>query len=600
MLCKADLAAPAPAALAAISAACGGVDVLACSACTGAGIPQVFACAFSALTATSAAPPPPLASPSPTSRSPVSAGAAAVPALGTPVVELTGGHLTAADVIAVARHGAKVTLTAAALAKMSAARVFVEQAAASDRPTYGVTTGFGGLACVKIPHDRRCEMQAAILRSHAGGLGAAVGRDVVRAMMVLRLATLTKGISGVRGRVVEVGCAVLNAGVTPYVPEYGSLGASGDLAPLSHCMLTLLGEGLVLPESGPVASLAAARPAGPALEAAGVRPLAGLEAKEGLALVNSTDAMLGMLLLTLDDVGRVLPTADVAAAMSIEGLLGTDRPFAERLMALRPHPGALAVAGNLRVLLAGSELVAAHVDATHGVQDAYSLRCHPQILGAVRDTVAFARRTAEVELGAAVDNPVIVDGAVHSVGNFHGEPLAFACDFLTIALTDAANLAVARMDRLLDRARSRGLPPFLACDPGVDSGMMIAQYTAAGIAAEMRRRAHPASADSAVSSAMQEDHVSLGWGAARNVCAAVRDLGRVVAIEVAIAAAALNYREPLRPAAPTAAALATVRARVPRPGPDRYLAADLAACDELVWSGEVLLAVNATLPAPLA
>jgi len=294
-----------------------------------------------------------------------------------------------------------------------------------------------------------------------------------------------------------------------------------------------------------------------------------------------------------DDALRLFRTADVAAALSIEGLLGTDRPFAADLQALRPHPGQASSAENLRRLLSGSPLVAAHDDATHGVQDAYSLRCHPQVIGAARDTLAFAVQTAERELQAAVDNPVILeDGRVESVGNFHGEPLAFACDFLTIAAAEVGAIAVARIDRLLDAKRSRGLPPFLATNPGVNSGMMIAHYTAAALVAENRRLAHPASVDSMSTSAMQEDHVSLGWAAARNLRQVLTNLSRILAVEAVCAAQAIDLRDPLMPAAGTGAAVSLLRGRIPGPGPDRFLAPDLAEAEALVWRGDLLSAVE--------
>jgi histidine ammonia-lyase len=296
-----------------------------------------------------------------------------------------------------------------------------------------------------------------------------------------------------------------------------------------------------------------------------------------------------------DDALRLFRTADVAAAMSVEGLLGTDRPFAADLQALRPHPGQAGSAANLRRLLSGSPLVAAHDDATHGVQDAYSLRCHPQVIGAARDTLAFAVQTAERELQAAVDNPVILeDGRVESVGNFHGEPLAFACDFLTIAAAEVGAIAVARTDRLLDAKRSRGLPPFLATNPGVNSGMMIAHYTAAALVAENRRLAHPASVDSMSTSAMQEDHVSLGWAAARNLRQVLTNLSRILAVEAVCAAQAIDLRDPLLPAAGTAAAIERLRASIPGPGPDRFLAPELAIAEAMVWNGDLLSAVEAT------
>ncbi len=507
----------------------------------------------------------------------------------TRTVSVDGGHLTFEDVSDVARGNARVELGPQAYELMNRSRAWVDIAASSDQPTYGITTGFGGLANMMIAAEDRAEMQHAILRSHAAGMGPPIETEIVRALMLLRIATLAKGFSGMRPLVVEGLARLLNAGITPYIPAHGSLGASGDLAPLSHACLCLLGEGEVIDENGQQ------QPSGPALAAAGIEPIT-LEAKEGLALINSTDGMLGMLVLACHDALRLFQSADVIAAMSIEALLGTDRPFAADLQALRPHPGQASSAANLRRMLASSEFVAAHDDATHGVQDAYSLRCHPQVIGAGRDTLDFAVQVAERELASAIDNPVILpDGRVESVGNFHGEPLAFACDFLTIAAAEVGAIAVARIDRLLDAKRSRGLPPFLSTNPGVNSGMMIAHYTAAALVAENRRLAHPASVDSMSTSAAQEDHVSLGWASARNLRQILANLSRILAVEAVCAAQGINLRSPMKPAAGSQAALDVLRARVPGPGPDRYLAPDLAAAEELVWDGSLLRAAESAV-----
>jgi histidine ammonia-lyase len=501
-------------------------------------------------------------------------------------VVVDGGHLTRAEVLAVARSGARVELGPNAVTRMQHTRAYVDDAAHGERPVYGITTGFGGLASMLIPADERVEMQHAILRSHAAGMGPPIEPEVVRALLLLRIATLAKGYSGVRPLIVERLVQLLNSGIVPYVPAFGSLGASGDLAPLSHATLLLIGEGEVLAADG------TPQQAGPALAAAGIEPLA-LDAKEGLALINSTDGMLGMLILACDDALRLFRSADVVAALTIEGLLGTDRPFAADLQALRPHPGQARSATNLRTLLAGSPLVAAHDDVTHGVQDAYSLRCHPQVVGAARDTLDHVTQVAEWELMAAIDNPVILaDGRVESVGNFHGEPLAFACDFLTIAACEVGAVAHARIDRLLDARRSRGLPPFLTTNPGVNSGMMIAQYTAAGLVAENRRLAHPASVDSMATSAMQEDHVSLGWAAARNLRQILANLARILAVEAICAAHAIDLRDPLQPGPAGAAVVNCLRQQIPPPGPDRFLAPELAVVESLVGNGTLLSAAE--------
>jgi histidine ammonia-lyase len=416
-----------------------------------------------------------------------------------------------------------------------------------------------------------------------------VEREVVRAMILLRARTLAMGFSGARPEVAEAMLALLNAGVTPVVPEHGSLGASGDLAPLAHCALVLLGEGDATGPGGEPLTGAQA------LALAGVEPLT-LGPKEGLALVNGTDGMLGMLLLALHDLDGLLRAADVAAAMSVEALLGTDRAFAEDLLALRPQPGQAASAANLRRLLAGSPIVASHRHGDDRVQDAYSLRCAPQVSGAARDTAEHARAVAARELVSAIDNPMVLpDGRVESCGNFHGAPLGFACDFLAVAIAEVGGIAERRTDRLLDAGRSHGLPPFLTPDPGVNSGLMIAQYTQASLVAENRRLAAPASVDSLPTSAMQEDHVSMGWSAARKLRTAVTNLGRIVAVEVMAAAHGIDLRAPLRPGPGTGAALGAVRERVAGPGDDRVLAPDLAAVAGLVASGELLRAVEAQI-----
>jgi len=506
-------------------------------------------------------------------------------------VDLTPSGLAAADVIAVARGGAPVALGAKARAAMERSAAIVAALADSDEPAYGISTGFGSLALVRIPPENRVRLQRALIRSHAAGIGPAIEREVVRAMMLLRARTLAMGYSGARPLLAERLLELLNADLTPVVPEYGSLGASGDLAPLAHCALALMGEGEVDCPDG------ARRPAAQALAQAGIEPVE-LAAKEGLALVNGTDGMLGMLVLAIEDLEALLRVADVSAAMSVEALLGTDRAFAADLLGLRPQPGQSASAANLRALLAGSEITASHRFDDPRVQDAYSLRCAPQVAGAARDTLAHARTVAERELRSAIDNPMVLpDGRVESCGNFHGAPVAFACDFLAIAAADVGAIAERRTDRMLDAARSHGLPPFLADDPGVDSGMMLAHYSQAAIVAENRRLAVPASVDSLPTSAMQEDHVSMGWGAARKLRVSVSNLVRILAVELVCAARALELRAPLRPGAGTGAALEAIRTRIAGSGPDRYVAPDLAAAEELVRSGAVLAAVQSRLGA---
>ena len=427
------------------------------------------------------------------------------------IVTLDGQPPTIDEVLAVSRDNAPVALGPRALEAMVSSAEIVERLSDSSEPTYGVSTGFGSLASVRIAPDRRAELQLALIRSHAAGMGAPVEREVVRAMMLLRARTLAMGYSGARPVVAQTIVALLNAGITPVVPEHGSLGASGDLAPLAHCALALLGEGTVDTRDQRGVD------AGAALAAAGIEPISP-GPKEGLALINGTDGSLGMLALAIRDLDRLLKTADLAAAMSVEALLGTDRAFTPELLALRPQPGQALSAANMLALLRDSEIVASHREDDPRVQDAYSLRCAPQVIGAARDTLAHCGRVAEAELASAIDNPMVMpDGRVASCGNFHGAPVALACDFLAIAAAEVGAIAERRTDRLLDAGRSHGLPAFLAPDAGVNSGLMIAQYTQAAIAAENRRLAAPASVDSLPTSAMQEDHVSMSWGAARKL-----------------------------------------------------------------------------------
>jgi histidine ammonia-lyase len=513
--------------------------------------------------------------------------AGAGPARGRDEVLIGPADVTAADVVAVARRGARVRLAPAALDAMAASRSVVDGLAAAPTPAYGISTGFGALATRHITPDLRAKLQLSLIRSHAAGAGDPVEREVVRALMFLRLKTLASGRTGIRPVVAETLAAMLNAGITPVVPEHGSLGCSGDLAPLAHCALVLIGEGEAMHRGEQVAGAVA-------LGRAGITPVR-LEAKEGLALINGTDGMLGMLILACADLAALCTAADVIAAISVEALLGTDQVFLPELhLPLRPHPGQAVSADNMLRVLAGSQIVASHRDGDTRVQDAYSLRCAPQVTGAVRDTLAHAETVAARELAAAIDNPVVLpDGRVSSNGNFHGAPVGYVLDFLAIAVADLGSIAERRTDRLLDPARSGGLPPFLADDPGVDSGLMIAQYTQAGMVAENKRLAAPASVDSIPSSAMQEDHVSMGWGAARKLRPALTNLRRILAIELVAAARGIDLRAPLRPSPATAAAIAELRKSVPGPDADRFLAPELAAADELLRSGRLTEAVSA-------
>jgi histidine ammonia-lyase len=509
------------------------------------------------------------------------------------------GPLTIADVVAVARHDAQVEIAADSLAEVRRTRAVIESLANDPHPHYGVSTGFGALATRHIPVERRAQLQRSLIRSHAAGSGPEVEREVIRALMLLRISTLATGRTGIREVTLRTYVALLNAGISPVVHEYGSLGCSGDLAPLAHCALALMGEGVVRDRDGEL------RPTAEALAAAKIEPVV-LAEKEGLALINGTDGMLGMLCLALADLDNLIKVADVAAAVSVEGQLGTDDVFADDLQRLRPHPGQIASAANLRALMAGSEIRESHrtrftdPGACTRVQDAYSLRCSPQVAGGARDTMTHARAVAGIELGSAIDNPVVTpDGRVESNGNFHGAPIAYVLDFLAIVVADLASIAERRTDRFLDQARSNGLNPFLADDPGVDSGHMIAQYTQAAIVSDLKRLAAPASVDSIPSSAMQEDHVSMGWSSARKLRRAVDGLTRVLAIELLTAARGIELRAPLTPAPATGAVILALRAAgAPAPGPDRWLAPEIETAVRYVASGAAVAAAE-TVTGPL-
>ena len=500
-------------------------------------------------------------------------------------IHLDGPGVSIDDVIAVARRAERVELTDAAVDRMAAARAIVDRLAEGG-PKYGISTGFGALATVSIPPDRRRALQTALVRSHAAGMGPPVEDEVVRAMVLLRARTLALGYSGARPLVAQAMVDLLNVGITPIVPEYGSLGASGDLAPLAHGALAMLGEGEVVYEG-------MVRPAAEALRAAGLAPIE-LAEKEGLAVTNGTDAILGMLCLAIADTQQLVEQADMIAAMTVEGLLATDAPFVADLQALRPQPGQAVSAANLRTMLAGSPIVASHATPDDlRVQDAYSIRCTPSVHGAVRDTLAHCRFVADNELASAIDNPMVLpDGRVESCGNFHGAPLGFAADFLAIAVAEIGAIAERRIDRMLDRTRSHGLPPFLADEVGVDSGMMIGHYTAAAMASENKRLAAPASVDSLPTSGMQEDHVSMAWLAARKLRTVIDNVRRILAVEYVCAARAIDLRAPLVPSAGTGALLDLLRRHVPGPGPDRYLAPELAAAVAVLRSTDMSAALS--------
>ena len=493
-------------------------------------------------------------------------------------VILNTSGVTADDVIAVARHGAKVEISSECLSAMATTRAHIEALAKGETPVYGISTGFGALANRHIAVEDRVQLQKSLIRSHAAGIGPAVETEVVRALMFLRLKTLCSARTGIRPLVAQTYAAVLNSGITPLVHEFGSLGCSGDLAPLAHCALVVMGEGQAFLPDGRLVSGAEA------LKWAGIEPVEFRE-KEGLALINGTDGMLGMLVLAIADLNKLADQVDLVAAMSVESQLGTDQVFRPELHEpLRPHPGQAVSAANMFAALQDSQIVASHRTGDNRVQDAYSLRCAPQVTGGMRDTLTWASIVADRELAAAVDNPVVLEsGEVTSNGNFHGAPVAYILDFLAIPATDVGSMSERRTDRALDKFRSHGLNPFLADDAGVDSGLMIAQYTQAGLVSENKRLANPASVDSIPSSAMQEDHVSMGWHAGRKLRKVVDNLRRIVAIELVTAARAIEMRAPLQPAPITGEFIAKLRAAgVAGPGPDRFLAPELAAAEEFL------------------
>jgi histidine ammonia-lyase len=498
-----------------------------------------------------------------------------------------GEPLSLADVVAVARGG-EVEFPSEAAERVAAARAIVEAKVASGEIVYGVTTGFGSLANVRIDPDQAAELQHRIVRSHATAVGPYLSRREARAMLLLRAHVLALGRSGVRVEIVERMVDMLNRDLIPAVPEQGSLGASGDLAPLANLALPLIGAGELLSAEGSVR-------AGPALAAEGLEPLR-LEAKEGLALVNGTQGMLAVGVLALERIERLAVAADVVAAMTVEAAFGSDRVFDERLQALRPHAGQVASAANLRRLLAGSAIVASHRDSDHLVQDPYSLRCAPQVHGATREAIGFARRVLEVETNSVSDNPIVFaeTGEIVSGGNFHGQPVAVALDALATATVPMASISERRLYRLLDPARNNGLPAFLVKDSGLNSGFMLVQYTAASLVSECKSLAHPASVDSIASSAGQEDHVSMGMTAARHARAVVANAEVVIALEALAAAQALDLRGQ-EPADGTRAARDAIRAVVPFLEADRELGGDMEAVTELVREGALVRAAEAAV-----
>jgi len=495
-------------------------------------------------------------------------------------IALDGKSLSLDEVERVATDPAvRVTLAGEARARVVDARRVIEEKVASGERVYGVTTGFGRLAEVVIAPEEATELQHNLIRIHAAGMGAALSQRVVRAIMVLRANALARGVSGCRVTVVERLLDLLNHGIHPRVPEFGSVGASGDLAPLAHVALTLLGEGEA-ERGGRVASAAEH------LAACGLEPVS-LEAKEGLALINGTQATTALGVLALRAAERAVDTADVAGAMSLEALMGTPDAFAPEIQEARPHPGQARSAARLRALLADSEIRESHRHGDPRVQDAYALRCMPQVHGAAREALGHVHRILQTEANSATDNPLVFPerDLVVSGGNFHAQVVAQALDFLAIAVADLAAISERRIERMLNPDLSAGLPAFLTERPGLRSGLMIAQVTAVDLLGELRVLAHPASVDSVTTSANQEDHVSMGLATARKARRAVACLERVLAVEVVCAAQGIDFRRPLRAGAGVEPAHARVREGVAHLDEDRVLAPDLAAAEELVRSG---------------
>jgi histidine ammonia-lyase len=503
-------------------------------------------------------------------------------------VAIIGEPLDFETIVRVARGDESVEIAPDVAARMTASRRIVEDLVESGQTSYGINTGFGGLANVRIEPAEVERLQLDIVRSHATAVGEALPRTVVRAMLLLRARTFAFGVSGIRFEIVQGIVDLVNHGITPVVPSQGSLGASGDLAPLAHLALPLIGEGKAEVDGKVV-------PGAEALKAKGLEPLT-LSFKEGLALVNGTEMMLALGILTFEGATRVARAADVAGAMTLEACLGTDHAFDADLIALRKHLGAIEVAQNLRNLLAGSGIVASHRRSEHLVQDAYSLRCIPQVHGAYRDALEYIGSTLQAELDSAIDNPTVLPdrSEVISGGNFHGEALGLALDHLSLCLTGFATISERRVARLVDSDLNNGLPAFLTRDPGRRSGFMLPQYTAASLVSENRSLSFPASADSISTSAGQEDHVSMGATSARKAAAILANTEHVIAIEALSAAQGLDLRAPLEPGPATAAARAAIRTVSAFVDEDRSLSDDITAMRELIRDGSLVAAAESS------
>lgn len=498
-------------------------------------------------------------------------------------VIVDGSPITPQDVVEVARRQAKAVPGDNLASSMGPARQVVVDAVASDDVVYGITTGFGALASTHIGQDEVEALQYNLIRSHASGVGEPLENELVRAILLLRARTLAQGHSGVRPVIVEKLLEMLDRDILPVVPSQGSVGASGDLAPFAHIALAVIGEGKVRIDGKTL----------PTSES-DLEPIQ-LEAKEGLSLLNGTEGMAAMGALTLDAARRLVVAADVACALTVEAMTGSSRPFRSEVHALRPHPGQIASAARIAGLLDGSGIGASHADDfDHAVQDAYSLRCAPQVHGAVSDTLDHMEGVLVREMGSVVDNPIVFPetGEVISAGNFHGQPLAFVLDFASIAVSELGSISERRTDRILDPRRSRGLPPFLAADSGINSGYMISQYVQAALVAESKVLTHPASVDSITTSGNQEDHVSMGWGAGKKLFPILDNTRRVIAIEILCAVQGLEFRKPHQPAPGTASVASLIREHVPPLTKDRSLSDEIEIVARLIGDGSVAAAIG--------
>ena len=507
-------------------------------------------------------------------------------------VELSGEGLSLEQLVAIARWDAKVDLASAALDRVDAARACIERRLASGEVFYGINTGFGALSNVHIAPENLAQLQLNLIRSHACGLGKPLSDDVVRAVLALRIQTMLRGHSGVRRQTVKLMCDLLDRNIVPVVPSQGSVGASGDLAPLAHIAMALIGEGPVRYKGRQVI-------AAEALEAEGLSALAP-QAKEGLCLINGTQVMCGLGLLLCQDAQHLFTTADVGAAMTVDATRGTPVAFQERIQQVRPHPGQAVSAANLRLLLDDSEIRLSHVDC-ESIQDPYSLRCAPQVHGAVRDAYSHTLEKLLIEANSSTDNPLVFaeTDEIVSGGNFHGEPAALVLDYLAIALSDLANISERRIEKLVNPHMS-GLPPFLAHDPGLNSGYMIPQVVAAALVSENKILAHPASVDSVPTSAEKEDHVSMGMNGALKLRRVVRNVAHVLAIEVLAAAEALEFLKPNQGGRGVRAAHAFVREFAPSMTTDRSLSEDLETLTDHIVSGAFTRHVEGELGVSLA